>query len=174
MSDSVVTSEEYFIEKLALSELLLAVGECGDVISFFSKPKLDLQLQVENGRLFDRFFASSAFKSLGAKLRIRAKGVTDFAMLNRLEFEASLLGVVLKGGCHGHKKVLSKEKARAIVEAGVAEVFPEPSPYTTVSIWRIDNKDWCDFTCEATTSSTYIATGGPRRIWWVLCVSDVD
>jgi len=58
------------------------------------------------------------------------------------------------------------------VLSGVAAVFPEP--FAEICAFRIDDEEWCQFTMEATISSSYLVCQAARGLWWLLCVADSD
>jgi hypothetical protein len=167
------TSSQFSIEKPALQSLLDLLGQCGQVVSIFLKPKPAVKPSFESANQpLAELVTTEAFKELYGELGLVGQVIKRFSTLNRLEFEGSLTAVILEGGCHRSTTGISRREASAVVAAGVEAVFPEP--FSSIHIFRIDDESWCSLTNEATISSMYVAWESARGLWWVLCVADSD
>ena len=163
----------FHIDKPELQTLLDLLGNCGQVVSIFLKPKPAVGPSLSSiddplGELLELDGFSGYCEGLGSISR----QVGRFAFLNRLEFEGSITSVILQGGCHQSTYGMSKSSASAVVTAALDRVFPEP--FSDLYVCRIDNESWCSFTEDATLSATYAAYQGARGLWWILCVADFD
>ena len=165
-------SSEYAIEKVEINTLLEQLKQCGEVKSVFFKPKPTVIPRLASDEPLSELFASEAFADAGACLGEVFNAKARCSTLNRLEFEGSLVSVVLRGGCHGPAVALSEQQARTVVLPGVAAAFP--APFEEICAFRIDEEEWCQFTKEATLSSSYLVWQGARGLWWLLCVADID
>ena len=166
------TNIQFFIDKPELQELLERLGKCGDVFSVFMKPKPSIAPDFNHPHHpIKALVELEEFKELCQKLGRVNKHINDYSKLNRLEFEGSLVSVLLQGGC-GLEPDMSKELASHIVSDGVSAVFPEP--FSSITVFRIDDHSWCSLMDEATISSMYIAWESCRGLWWVLCIADYD
>ena len=167
------TSSQFSIEKPALQSLLDLLGECGQVVSVFLKPKRAVKPNFEStNQPLAELIAIEAFEESCSELGLVGQEIKRFSTLNRLEFEGSLTAVVLEGGCHRSTTGIPRSEANAVVAAGVEAVFPEP--FSSIHVFRIDDESWCSLTNEATISSMYVAWEGARGLWWVLCIADFD
>ncbi|MGC5702653.1 hypothetical protein J4P02_20840 [Pseudomonas sp. NFXW11] len=162
---------EFVVDKQPLAELLAVLAECGERVSCFFKPVPSIKSLGERARLAEFLLRFSSFSSSTAIGQV-APEFGPFAVLNRYEFEGSLLAVALRGGCHGGARGLSLAKARALVCEALDAVFP--APFSELVVYRFDGPDWCELTRGATISSAYVVCQGARNLWWVLCVADFD
>jgi len=164
-------SQSYTVNKPELAELLDLLSKCGEVVSFFVKTK-SIWPNGNAIKNLDQLFITEAFQAQSSMLGRVSKDPGSFSILNRLEFEGSLVAVALGGGCHGWTNAPSLERIRELVVAGLAAVFPEP--YDEVYVYRLDDLKWCEFTDEATESKSYVAHQGARGLWWMLTIADID
>jgi hypothetical protein len=155
-----------------LTELLELLGLCGQVVSFFLKPKQVIAPAFGTPNPLAKLFTSEAFQTLAGELGAISPDLGRYSTLNRYEFEGSLVSVAVAGGCHGSTADVSRERIRAVVSTGLAAVFP--APFDDVHVFRLDDERWCRATEEATLSTSYVAWQSARGIWWVLCVTDID
>ncbi|HEY8023685.1 MAG TPA: hypothetical protein VIF60_03900 [Burkholderiaceae bacterium] len=167
------TDIRFHIDKPELQTLLDLLGNCGEVVSIFLKPKPAVAPSFSSiddpiGQLLELDGFSRYCEGLGSISR----QVGRFAILNRLEFEGSITSVILQGGCHHSTYGLSKSSASAVVADALDRVFPEP--FSDLYVCRIDNESWCSLTNDATLSSTYVAYQIARGLWWILCVAGFD
>lgn len=162
---------EYSIEKPALNGLLQLLGRCGYVHSFFLKSKHNF-LHYENGS-YQTLKVLENFEFIYEKLGTINCKIKNFAMLNRLEFEGSLVSVILEGGCHGMTSDVTRENASHIVTKGLDTIIAPQYP-DQISAFRIDDSDWCTSAQEATVTHAYIVSSGLRNLWWILCIMDYD
>jgi hypothetical protein len=161
------------IEKPALHHLLGSLEACGQVVSVFLKPDLPNKPNIKNPHQpIHEFIALDSFQKFCADLGKINQPPKNISTLNRLEFEGSLASVILQGGCHRCHHGMARGEASAIVLAGLEAVFPEP--FSSVTAYRVDDKDWCALTDEATISHLYFVNEGARGLWWVLCIADFD
>nr|BFD42743.1 hypothetical protein FFPRI1PSEUD_42420 [Pseudomonas sp. FFPRI_1] len=140
-------------------------------MSSFVKPAPSIKAWDERQRLaefLERFSNLARSTAIGQVER----EFGPFSMLNRYEFEGSLLAVVLRGGCHHSTRGLSLANARKLVYEALEAVFP--GPFSELVVYRLDSLDWCELTRSSTLSSAYVACQGARNLWWVLCVADFD
>jgi len=163
---------EYSIEKPELNTLLEHLKQCGEVISVFFKPKPAVVPRLATNEPLSELLSSNAFMNASDRLGEVLGAKVKCSTLNRLEFEGSLVSVVLMGGCHSPAVAMSQEQARSIVLPGIAAAFPEP--FGEICAFRIDSDEWCQFTKEATVSSSYLIWQAARGLWWLLCVADFD
>ncbi|POA80922.1 hypothetical protein [Pseudomonas protegens] len=164
-------ASEFVVDKQPLVELLAVLAECGEVVSSFFKPDPSIKALDERTRLaefLERFSNLARSTAIG---QIESE-FGPFSMLNRYEFEGSLLAVLLRGGCHHSTRGLSLANARKLVGEALEAVFP--APFSELVVYRFDSSDWCELTRDSTISSAYVACQGARNLWWVLCVADFD
>ncbi|WP_265533331.1 hypothetical protein [Pseudomonas saponiphila] len=164
-------ASEFVVDKQPLAELLAVLAQCGEVVSCFFKPDPAIKVLGERQRLAEFLERFSGLASSTAIGQVEPE-FGPFSMLNRYEFEGSLLAVVLRGGCHGSAAGLPLVKARALVAEALEAVFP--APFSELVVYRFDSPDWSELTRDSTISSAYVACQGARNLWWVLCVADVD
>lgn len=158
--------------KPELTELLELLGLCGQVVSFFLKPKQAIAPTFDASNPLAELFASEAFQTLAGELGAISSDLGRYSTLNRFEFEGSLVSVAVAGGCHRSTADVSRERIRAVVTTGLAAVFP--APFDDVQVFRLDDERWCQATEEATLSTSYVAWQSARGVWWVLCLTDID
>ncbi|MEL7551380.1 hypothetical protein ACIPIX_04165 [Pseudomonas protegens] len=164
-------ASQCFVDKQPLVELLAVLAECGELVSSFVKPAPSIKAWDERQRLaefLERFSNLARSTAIGQVER----EFGPFSVLNRYEFEGSLLAVVLRGGCHHSTRGLSLANARKLVYEALEAVFP--GPFSELVVYRLDSLDWCELTRSSTLSSAYVACQGARNLWWVLCVADFD
>jgi hypothetical protein len=168
------TDIEFVVEKSELRALLSALEQCGQVVSVFLKPKPPVRpdLQRQDGCVLSELFELMAVQEACADLGLKNPVNARYALLNRLEFEGSLVSVVMQGGCHRAKVVASLEAARELVAKAMEAAFP--APFGNLYVARIDSESWCKLAFEATLSASYVAWQSERSLWWVLCVADTD
>jgi hypothetical protein len=166
------TSCEYTVEKPALQALLEVLSQCGQVVSVFLNPQPPVRPKPLDAHPLSELFACGAFQTATHKLGQVSATLGRYSTLNRLEFEGSLVSVVLAGGCHCSTSGISQHEARSLVAGALAAVFPEP--FDDLLVFRLDNEAWCPLAAESTVSSSFVAWQSPRNLWWVLCVADSD
>lgn len=166
------TNGTFNVDKPALRALLHVLGECGQVTSVFLKPQPPVKPSVRDEALLADFVACEAFQLATVELGKVAPNVGRYSLLNKFEFEGSLISVVLQGGCHRAKSNLTEGAVRSLVGNAIASVFP--APFDGLHVFRMDDEKWCELTAGATVSSSYIAWQSARSLWWVLCVADFD
>ncbi|MEN5094931.1 hypothetical protein ABE458_30035 [Pseudomonas protegens] len=164
-------ASEFVVDKRPLVELLAVLAQCGEVVSCFFKPEPAIKVLGERQRLAEFLERFSHFARSTAIGQIEGE-FGPFSMLNRYEFEGSLLAVVLRGGCHSSTRGCSVAYAREVVFEALDAVFP--APFSELVVYRFDSSDWCELTRDSTISSAYVVCQGARNLWWVLCVADVD
>jgi hypothetical protein len=164
-------SVEFSMDKKPLNELLALLSQCGEVVSKFFKPDPLIQGVDDTHRLAE-FLAH--FRNLAALTPIGhvEHKFGPFSVLNRFEFEGSLVSIALEGGCHRATTGLTVSDARKLVSEALDAAFP--APFSSLRVYRFDSLDWCDLTKQSTISSAYVAYQGARNLWWLLCVSDFD
>lgn len=162
---------EFCVEKQPLKELLAVLSQCGELVSRFFKPEPAIKGGGDAQRLGEflaRFSSLAAVTSIG---QIEHE-FGPFSVLNRYEFEGSLVAAALRGGCHQATRGLTLDNARKLAFEALAAAFP--APFSDLVVYRFDSLDWCELTRESTISSAYVVCQGARDMWWVLCVSDFD
>ncbi|MQA56647.1 hypothetical protein [Pseudomonas piscis] len=164
-------ASEFVVDKPPLAELLAVLAQCGEVVSSFFKPDPCIKVLGERRRLAEFLERFSDFAGSTAIGQVEP-GFGPFSLLNRYEFEGSLLAVVLRGGCHHSTRGLGQASARKLVGEALEAVFP--APFSELVVYRFDSLDWCELTRGSTISSAYVVCQGARNLWWVLCVSDFD
>jgi hypothetical protein len=171
MSMQFTSADEFRVEKEPLIKLLGVLSQCGEVVSKFLKPTPSIRGRDDAQRLaefLERFSDLATQTPLGHVEREYG----PFSVLNRFEFEGSLVSIVLDGGCHRATAGLTVEDARRIVAQALDATFP--APFSDLLAYRFDSLDWCELTRTSTLSSAYVVWQSPRNLWWVLCVSDID
>ncbi|PNG29449.1 hypothetical protein A1348_25870 [Pseudomonas protegens] len=164
-------ASEFVVDKQPLAELLAVLAQCGEVVSCFFKPDPAIKVLGERPRLAEFLERFSGLASSTAIGQIEPE-FGPCSMLNRYEFEGSLLAALLRGGCHSSSRGGSVANARQVVFEALDAVFP--APFSELVVYRFDSPDWCELTRGAAISSAYVACQGARNLWWVLCVADVD
>lgn len=96
----------------------------------------------------------------------------QFARLNRLEFEGSLIALAHEGGSHSLNRHLPLPEVRKQVGDMLDAVFP--APFAQLWVWRFDRMDWCPWMRAATDCAGYLVWQPERDLWWLLCVCDED
>jgi hypothetical protein len=94
---------------------------------------------------------------------------TKFSVLNRYEFEGSLINVLLDGTCT--EKIVVDEReayeaARAILKGTVLK------PNGARCAFRMDDPSWSALTNGATLSWAYFAYESSQQLWWFVCFAD--
>jgi len=166
------TVNDSLLEKPGVKELLEVLGQCGQVVSAFLKPTPSVRPLFQEDHPLVDLFDSKAFQEAAFSLGQVSSTLGRYSTLNRLEFEGSLVSVVLQGGCHRATTGMPVEVARALVLRALEEAFPEP--FSDVHVFRLDAEAWCQLTNEATVSTSYVVWQSARGLWWVLCVADFD
>jgi len=92
-----------------------------------------------------------------------------FSLLNRFEFEGSLIHLLLQGTCTD-KVVASESEARETVCALLAETILGRDN----SLWalRMDDWNWSELTRSATLSGTYFVYAPIDKTWWFIGFAD--
>jgi hypothetical protein len=163
---------KFDIDKPDLDKFIGTLGRCGEVVSNFMKFSPTVMPEQE--------FASSApladllhhpeFPKDAVELGEISSNPIHYSTLNRLEFEGSLAGVLIEGGCF--RNSTSEDDARKLAGDVLAAVFPKP--FDDLLVFRLDDPSWSEFTAAATVSHSYFAWQGARGIWWILSVADTD
>lgn len=160
-------ASEFVVDKQPLAELLAVLAQCGEVVSCFFKPDPAIKVLGERQRLAEFLARFSGLASSTAIGEVEPE-FGPFSMLNRYEFEGSLLAVVLRGGCHSSSRGWSVANAREVVFEALDAVFP--APFSELVVYRFDSPDWSELTRESTISSAYVACQGGRGICGGCCV----
>lgn len=135
---------EFLIDKPGLDVLHQALGECGDVHSrFFKLGGAFKPFNPEDrSRPLTGLFEHGLFQDVCADLLPVDNDIGPYATLNRLEFEGSLVSVLMRGGCHGGR--VGEATARAVVSGALDAVFPKP--WHELRAFRLDNDNWSTLT----------------------------
>ncbi|MYN17394.1 hypothetical protein GTP81_11580 [Rugamonas sp. FT107W] len=163
---------KFDIDKPELDKFIGTLGQCGEVVSNFMKFSPTVMPAQE--------FASSApladllhhpeFRVDAIELGEISADPIHYSTLNRWEFEGSLVGILLQGGCF--RNSTSEDEARKLAGDVLSAVFPKP--FDDLLVFRLDDPSWSEFTDAATVSHSYFAWQGARGLWWVLSVADTD
>ena len=100
---------------------------------------------------------------------INLKSARKFSLLDRFEFEGSLIRMLLEGTCN-ETVVASETEAREIAAALLAETVLRLSGYLIA--FRMDDSNWSNLTRKATKSSTYFVFIPTDNTWWFLGFDD--
>ena len=171
-AESFSSEHQWPMDKAALAVFLDSLGHCGEVVSLFIKPRPAVSVSGSQEQRLQEFLQRA-----GALAEQTLMGPVDaddvqYAMLNRLEFEGSLVGVLRGGGCHGSNRHLSLAELRKQVAEMLEAVFPEP--FSALWVYRFDRMDWCEWMRAATDCAGYLAWQPERDLWWLLCVCEED
>jgi len=168
------TADVFRVDKPEVQALLDVLEQRGQVVSVFLKPKPSAipDFSRERGHPLAELVAHPSFHQACADLGAVSEDLGHYSTLNRLEFEGSLISVVIAGGCHRVTSGVSPEVARSLVGNALTAAFPEP--FADLHVFRLDEERWCQLTSNATISSSYFAWQSARGLWWVLCVADSD
>jgi hypothetical protein len=92
-----------------------------------------------------------------------------FSLLERFEFEGSLIRLLLRGTCT-EKVVATESEARETVCALLAETILRPDGI----LWafRMDDENWSGLTRSATISATYFVYAPFDKTWWFMGFAD--
>lgn len=163
---------KFDVDKPELDKFIGTLGKCGEVVSKFMKFSPTVMPAQE--------FASSApladllhhpeFRVDAIELGEISADPIHYSTLNRWEFEGSLVGVRLQGGCF--RNSTSEDEARKLTGDALSAIFPKP--FDDLLVFRLDDPSWSEFTDAATVSHSYFAWQGARGLWWVLSVADTD
>jgi len=100
---------------------------------------------------------------------INLSAACKFAVLNKYEFEGSLISALLQGTCTD--RIVADEReayeaVRAILKSAILR------PNGTMSAFRMDDPKWSALTNGATLSWAYFAYESSQQIWWFICFAD--
>ena len=158
-------SPEFLLSRPAIDRFLDELKEQLQVFSVFLKPKPMVFSPTE-------LLSLTAVKSMCADLGEIDSDFSNCVVLNRLEFEGSLVSVLLRGGCHGRSEPMAESEARQVVRSALDAAFPQP--FDDLAAFRIDDTGWCKLVSDSTIASCYVVCQGPRGLWWILCATDFD
>jgi hypothetical protein len=92
-----------------------------------------------------------------------------YSLLNRFEFEGSLIHLLLQGTCT-ERVVASESEARETVPALLAETILRSDG--SLCAFRMDGKKWSELTRGATISGTYFVYAPSHKTWWFIGFAD--
>jgi hypothetical protein len=153
-----------------VDDFLLLLAECGILVSHF-KHLSYCPIHVNGAMLLHHFLESEAIQdicdnSLGNIYPQYAR----YSLLNRYEFEGSLLTILREGG---KRKTLSRKPTNDLhqmVVNGLNRLCP--APHSLLQVFRMDDQRWCELTRDAEKAVSYLAYQPERKVWWVLVIAD--
>lgn len=92
-----------------------------------------------------------------------------YSLLNRFEFEGSLIHLLLQGTCT-EKVVASESEARETVPALLAETILRSDD--SLCAFRMDDWNWSELTRSATSAGTYFVYAPYHKTWWFIGFAD--
>jgi hypothetical protein len=92
-----------------------------------------------------------------------------FCLLERFEFEGSLIHMLLRGTCT-EKVVGTESEAREIAGSLLSETILRPDGL--LRAFRMEDVSWSEWTRKATTSSTYFVYAPFDKTWWFVGFAD--
>lgn len=154
----------------ALEEIgrrLLAVGEFHSVFFRSAEP-----VKFGNGFetvLSEMLQANPIGDAVPKLIPLNHSASNDFAVLNKYEFEGSLIGSLLQGTCTD--RIVSDEReayevVRAILKCAMIK------PNGNLCAFRMDNPSWSALTNGATLSWAYFVYESSQQLWWFVCFAD--
>ncbi|MTW14283.1 hypothetical protein GM658_27070 [Pseudoduganella eburnea] len=163
---------KFDIEKPEIVRFLGALERCGEVVSNFMKfspTVIPSQEFASPAPLLD-LLRHPEFVECASELgEIDFKSI-QYSTLNRLEFEGSLVSVLVEGGCF--RNSIPEDEARRLAGDALDAAFPKP--FDDLLVFRLDDPSWCQFTDIAMVSHSYFVWQGARGLWWLLSVADTD
>jgi hypothetical protein len=166
-------SPQFSLSRPALDRLLDELRQQLEVFSVFLNPKPAVLPNLrDGGSPLVELLSLPAVKTLCAELGEVNPEFTRYSTLNRLEFEGSLVALLLRGGCHGRSVSITEDEARRLVAPALDAAFPQP--FESITAFRIDDDDWCTLARKSTIACCYVVNEGARGLWWILCATDID
>lgn len=154
---------------LALQDLL---AQCGDLLSLHLKPRPAIPPTEALDPLWGELMQHPEVQRVSHDWGTLAPVMGCYTMLNRLEFEGSLLALIRQGGCHRQTAQLDLPTLRQRVIEGLEAMFP--APFDNLVVYRLDDPSWCSRMQDATLSAAYLACQSARGLWWMVGVADYD
>ena len=108
-------------------------------------------------------------KAVPKLLPLDLTAAKDRTVLNRYEFEGSLVGALVQGTCTDRVVCDEREAfetARAILREAVLR------PNGQILAFRMDDSKWSALTNQATLSWAYFVFESSRSVCWFLCFAD--
>lgn len=135
----------------------------------YSKP-MDFASHQKNTDLLKCLILSDEFiEEYSDFLPINDDRLDQAVVLNRYEFEGSLISMFLQGTCTD--QIVSNEiEARELTKTLLSDLKVD---LDQLLIFKLENIDWSKFTMEATLSCFYIVFYSARRCWLILGFDDV-
>jgi hypothetical protein len=102
-------------------------------------------------------------------LPLNESAARKVSVLNKYEFEGSLIGALLQGTCTD--RVVADEReafeaAREIIKCVLLR------PDGVMSAFRMDDPSWSALTNAATLSWAYFVHETSQQLWWFVCFAD--
>ena len=165
---------EYKNKKETLIDFEKRWSEIGELFSVFVKPDRENKWSPNFSQghlrvLLDFLESDTLSKYVPELLPINFEHINDCCILDRSEFEGSLVSMLNQGGCT-EKAVVDDEEARKIAKDLLMDLFPEP--FNNLIAYRINTHKWSKFTASATLTKTYIVYQPERQLWWIFSFSD--
>ena len=160
------------IETPTIDEVGRQFKEVGDFFSAFFRPSVETwSPRFDRGTraVLDEFINSGAFREAFPQLfPLSSDAASLFSVLNRYEFEGSLIQMLLLGTCT-QSIVGSESSARSLATKLLSEAQFD-SLNTTA--WRMDDPAWSRLTGESTLCSAYFAYNPENLMWWFIGFTD--
>jgi len=148
--------------------------DVGEFHSVFFRPEVFSATYPEFGRgvqavLSDVLRSSFLGAVVPQLVPLDFKAAMKFAVLNRYEFEGSLIGALLQGTCTASvvdDERDAREKVRIILDGALLK------PDGALFAFRMDDPSWSALTSGATFSWAYFVYEASQKLWWFVCFAD--
>lgn len=159
----------------ALAAVADRFRSAGEFVSVFFRVAVPVSPSYPN--FFERSFSAVLNEVLQSSVLVGAapelaplnlKAAKAFTLLNRYEFEGSLIGVLLQGTCT-ETVVADEHAARAAARAMVQSVAGAEG---ALRAYRMDNPSWSALLDGATLAWSYVVYDVSQKRWWVMCFAD--
>jgi hypothetical protein len=150
-----------------ISKRLLAVADFHSV--FFNTIGIPSPGAGRENVLAELLHSTELAKAVPTLLPLDLAAAKNCAILNRYEFEGSLVGVLLQGTCTD-QVVCDEREAFETATAIMREVVLRPNGHMVA--FRMDDPKWSALTNQATLSWSYFVFESSRDMCWFLCFAD--
>lgn len=131
---------------------------------------MDSALHTEKTYLLKCLLSSEEFNEEYANfLPINEDMLNQATVLNRYEFEGSLIDMFLRGTCT-EPIVADEIEARGLAQALLSDLRVKLDQWV---VFKLGNAGWSKASMEATLSCFYIVFYAKRRCWFILGFEDV-
>ena len=102
-------------------------------------------------------------------LPLSYSAASKFAVLNKYEFEGSLISAFLQGTCTD-RVVADEREAYEVVRTIMKSLLLRPNG--SILAIRMDDPSWSALSNAATLSWAYFVYESSQQIWWFVCFAD--